>query len=88
VAGHIAVLGCVLIVMLGVEQVELVIGLGMSTRTRQFFEDRVKAHLRVVDLGRQRIAFGLLRIAFFAKLFELGARSVAFGVSRCELRFE
>ena len=42
--------------------------------TRQFFEDRVQAHLRVVDFRRQRVALRLQCVAFFAHLREFALR--------------
>ena len=74
--------------MRGLEQIELVVRLAVRACPRQLFEDRIQAHLGVVDLGRQRVAFRLQCIAFFAHLCKFRACCFRLGTRLGELLFE
>ena len=79
---------CVALSLLRSEQIELAVGIFRALRARQFFEDRIQTHLRVVDLGNERIAFGLQCIARFAHEREFGMDCLVFLTQLRELLFE
>jgi hypothetical protein len=73
---------------IGAKEIQLVVGLGRGFCARQFFEDGIQAHLRVVDLRRESVAFRLQRVTIFAHLREFDLHGGEVGTQLVELFFE